>query len=167
MPGVQTSYHSSTFMGGMGAPENGERVPLEPALQRRANGAPCGGHEPPGLPSTPAPLEVNRDTHSCAAWQPSLSPGAAPWSFFHGPPCPPSLQGESSMLLDPQVQERPPGPGRPVNPCAKRPLGSLERHVLLSLCCGAEADKVGQRLLGTTSFQEKQSWDRKGTGDAV
>ena len=31
---------------------------------------------------------------------------------------------------------------------------------------GAEVDKVGQRLLGTTSFQEKQSWDRKGTGDA-
>lgn len=71
------------------------------------------------------------------------------------------------MLLDPQVQERPPGPGRPVNPRVKRPLGSLERHVLLSLCCGAEADKVGQRLLGTTSFQEKQSWDRKGTGDAL
>lgn len=125
-------------------------------------GAPRGGHEPPGLPSTPAPLEVNRATHSCAAWQPSLSPGAAPWFFFRGPPCPPSPQGESSTLLDPQVQERPPGPGRPVNPRAKHPLGSLERHVLLSLCCGAEADKVG-----TTSFQEKQSWGRKGTGDAL
>lgn len=118
---------------GGGGSENGKGVPEPATLRKASNGAPCGGHDHLASPAPPPAGEVNRATHSCAAWQQPFQELLPGFLAHHAR----SLQGESSMLLDPQVRSDP-----PARQASVRVSG---RHVLLSLCCGAGGRvKVGQ-----------------------